>query len=131
MDLTKGVGADCGCRLHRLPGHDPQGHEGNSMVLGLPLPQETGAPNEARKEAKVTFDMGECWLNGQHMRTGQANVKYYNRELRSLIHEGRANPSWIVSHELSLSEAPSAYKYFDARDDGWTKVVLKPQLAST
>jgi hypothetical protein len=25
---------------------------------------------------------------------------------------------------------PSAYEHFDARDDGWTKVVLKPQLAS-
>jgi glutathione-independent formaldehyde dehydrogenase len=29
-----------------------------------------------------------------------------------------------------LSEAPTAYEHFDARDDGWTKVVLKPQLAS-
>lgn len=28
--------------------------------------------------------------------------------------------------ELSLEEAPIAYKHFDARDDGWTKVVLKP-----
>jgi threonine dehydrogenase-like Zn-dependent dehydrogenase len=31
-----------------------------------------------------------------------------------------------VSHELSLEEAPDAYKHFDARDDGWTKVVLRP-----
>jgi threonine dehydrogenase-like Zn-dependent dehydrogenase len=30
-----------------------------------------------------------------------------------------------VSHE-PLEEAPAAYKHFDARDDGWTKVVLRP-----
>jgi glutathione-independent formaldehyde dehydrogenase len=31
-----------------------------------------------------------------------------------------------VSHELPLDEAPAAYQHFDARDDGWTKVVLRP-----
>ena len=44
----------------------------------------------------------------------------------NLIYEDKARPSWIVSHELSLDEAPEAYAHFDARDDGWTKVVLKP-----
>jgi threonine dehydrogenase-like Zn-dependent dehydrogenase len=32
----------------------------------------------------------------------------------------------IISHRLGLGEAPNAYKHFDARDEGWTKVVLKP-----
>jgi len=30
------------------------------------------------------------------------------------------------SHELLLDEAPKAYKNFDERNDGWTKVVLRP-----
>jgi glutathione-independent formaldehyde dehydrogenase len=30
------------------------------------------------------------------------------------------------SHQLPLDEAPSGYQHFDARDDGWTKVVLHP-----
>ena len=42
------------------------------------------------------------------------------------IHEGKAKPSFIVSHQLSLKEAPDAYKHFDAREKGWTKVLLKP-----
>jgi len=25
-----------------------------------------------------------------------------------------------------LAEAPEAYEHFDAREDGWTKIVLKP-----
>ena len=39
---------------------------------------------------------------------------------------GKAKPSWIVSHKLPLHEAPNAYQHFNARDDGWTKVVLRP-----
>jgi threonine dehydrogenase-like Zn-dependent dehydrogenase len=31
----------------------------------------------------------------------------------------------LVSHELPLEQAPDAYRHFDAREDGWTKVVLK------
>jgi glutathione-independent formaldehyde dehydrogenase len=32
----------------------------------------------------------------------------------------------VVSHELPLDDAPEGYRHFDARDDGWTKVVLHP-----
>jgi len=60
------------------------------------------------------------------MGSGQANVKKYNRSLCNLIQEGKAKPSFIVSHELSLTDAPDAYKHFDKRENGWTKVLLKP-----
>jgi glutathione-independent formaldehyde dehydrogenase len=50
--------------------------------------------------------------------------------VRDLIHAGKARPSFIVSHKLPLSEASEAYKHFDARDFGWTKVVLKPGQTS-
>ena len=46
--------------------------------------------------------------------------------LRDLIHYDKANPSIIISHELHLDEAPNAYKHFDNRDTGWTKVILHP-----
>jgi glutathione-independent formaldehyde dehydrogenase len=60
------------------------------------------------------------------MGTGQCPVKRYNRLLRDLLIQGRARPSFIVSHELSLAEAPEAYRNFDERVDGWTKVLLHP-----
>ena len=60
------------------------------------------------------------------MGTGQCNVKAYNRQLRDLIAAGKAKPSFIVSHELPLERGAGGYEHFDARDDGWTKVVLKP-----
>ena len=60
------------------------------------------------------------------VRTGQAPVKKYNRQLRDLIVTGRATPSFIVSHEVGLDEAVDAYDKFDRRVDGYTKVLLKP-----
>ena len=41
-------------------------------------------------------------------RTGQANVKAYNRQLGRLIHHDRAKPSFIASHELPLDQDPEA-----------------------
>jgi glutathione-independent formaldehyde dehydrogenase len=63
------------------------------------------------------------------MGSGEADVKRYNRHLSNLIHSGKAKPSFLVSHELPLEDAAEAYKHFDARDKGWTKVVLKPGAA--
>jgi glutathione-independent formaldehyde dehydrogenase len=60
------------------------------------------------------------------MRTGQCPVKRYNRQLRELIHMGKARPSFIVSHDLPLGQGPDAYEHFDRREEGWTKVVLHP-----
>jgi hypothetical protein len=36
------------------------------------------------------------WFKGQAIGTGQANIKHYNRQLRDLIHAGRAKPSLII-----------------------------------
>jgi hypothetical protein len=33
------------------------------------------------------------------------------------------------SRSSAFVEAPHAYEHFDARDDGWTKVVLHPAAA--
>jgi threonine dehydrogenase-like Zn-dependent dehydrogenase len=139
---TNGKGADKGCECVGYQAHDPQGHEHPNMtmnnlvksvrftggigVVGLFIPQDQGSPDPMYKQGEITFDMGLFWFKGQHISTGQANVKAYNRHLRDLIHAGKAHPSWIVSHNLPLDQAPEGYQHFDARDNGWTKVVLHP-----
>lgn len=143
LKLTRGEGADRGCECVGYQCHDPQGHEHPNMtmnnlvksvrftggigVVGIFLPKDPGAPDPLAKQGEIAFDMGLFWFKGQRVGTGQANVKRYNRHLRNLIHTGKAKPSWIVSHKLPLREAPNAYLHFDARDTGWTKVVLQPQ----
>jgi threonine dehydrogenase-like Zn-dependent dehydrogenase len=102
---------------------------GSIGVIGVFVPQDPKAEDALEKKGQIAFDFGKFWFKGQKMGTGQANVKAYNRRLRNLIHHGKANPGFIISHELPLSEAPTAYKHFDNRDEGWTKVVLHPQAA--
>jgi glutathione-independent formaldehyde dehydrogenase len=94
------------------------------------MPEDPRSRDALAKKGQLAFDFGEFWTRGQRMGTGQTSVKNYNRYLCRLIEQGRAKPSFIVSHELPLDEAPEAYKHFDSREQGWTKVVLKPQLAA-
>ena len=146
MQETKGLGADRGAECVGYQAHDPQGHENNSMTLnelvesvrftggigtvGVYVPMDPGGPDDLAKQGKARFEFGNFWFKGQHMGTGQCPVKRYNRHLRSLIAENKVKPSWIVSHDLPLEQAPEAYKHFDAREDGWTKVVLHPGQAA-
>ncbi|SNB67837.1 Threonine dehydrogenase [Arboricoccus pini] len=142
LNRTDGRGTDRGCECVGYQCCDRHGKEANHVtmnwavastratggigVVGVFVPQDPGAPDILAKEGKMAFDFGAFWFKGQQIRTGQANVKAYNRQLARLIHTGRATPSKIISHRLKLDEAPSAYEHFDNRDEGWTKVVLKP-----
>ncbi|QJD99448.1 alcohol dehydrogenase catalytic domain-containing protein [Massilia forsythiae] len=142
LDLTDGKGADCGCECVGYQCCDKHGKEvpnltmnnlvqtvkatGGIGVVGVFLPQDPKGPDPLEKEGKLAFDFGNFWFKGQRIGTGQANVKAYNRHLAKLIHAGRVKPSTIISHELALEEAPHAYEKFDKRENGWTKVVLKP-----
>ncbi|MGZ5255594.1 MAG: hypothetical protein ACXWCT_14380, partial [Flavitalea sp.] len=78
-----------------------------------------------QKKGHMDFNFGNFWMKGQRIATGQAKVQSYHRQLCTLISSGKAKPSFIISHELSLEDAPEAYKHFDDRDNGWTKVILK------
>jgi len=94
--------------------------------VGVYVTEDPGAPDDLARHGMSRFDLGRFWFEGQQLGTGQCPVKRYNRYLRNLIHEDKVKPSWIVSHDLPLGQAPEAYKHFDAREDGWTKVVLHP-----
>ena len=99
---------------------------GGIGVVGVYLPADPGGVDEDAQQGRLTLDYGLHFFKGQTMGTGQADVKTYNERLRDLITQGRATPGDIVSHELDLSEAPDAYRHFDNREKGWTKVLLKP-----
>ncbi|HEY3613171.1 MAG TPA: glutathione-independent formaldehyde dehydrogenase [Gaiellales bacterium] len=142
MEHTRGEGAARGVEAVGWQAHDPQGHEvpnstmndlvasvratGGIGVVGVFVPEDPKSPDELMQEGKIAFDIGNFFAKGLSLGSGQANVKRYNRELRDLIHAGKATPSWIVSHHLHLDDGPDAYGHFDARDDGWTKVILHP-----
>ena len=43
-----------------------------------------------------------------------------------MIIAGRADPSFVVSHEIPIEEAPTAYEKFNKRIEGYTKVLIHP-----
>jgi glutathione-independent formaldehyde dehydrogenase len=142
LELTEGLGADCGCECVGYQAHDPQGHEhpsqtlnelvasvkhtGHIGVAGVYVPADPGGPDELAKHGEVAFDYGKFWSKGQHMATGQCPVKTYNQHLRDLIHTGKATPSFVISHQLPLDQAPNGYQHFDNRDNGWTTITFNP-----
>ena len=142
LELTKGKGADRGCECVGFQCLNCKGHEvpnltmnnlvkavkatGGIGVVGVFVAKDPQGADALAKKGQIAFDFGEFFTKGQRIGTGQANVKAYNRQLCKLIEEGKASPSIIVSHELPLAQAPDGYKHFDAREEGWTKIVLKP-----
>jgi glutathione-independent formaldehyde dehydrogenase len=142
LDATDGRGTDCGVEAVGYQAHDATGEEHPELVLdnlvnsvrstggigvvGVYVPEDPGATNELAKEGRLAWQYGKFFSRGHHMGTGQCPVMRYNRRLRDLIIAGQARPSFLVSHELPLDEAPAGYEHFDKRDDGWTKVLLHP-----
>lgn len=143
-EQTDGEGTDKGVDAvgYQAQSHQDTSHEEPAVVLntliqtvrptgmlgvpGLYVPADPGAPDEQAKHGQLLVSIGKMFEKGLAMGTGQCNVKLYNRQLRDLIIAGRAKPSFVVSNELPLSEAPDAYQKFDKRIEGYTKVVLHP-----
>ncbi|MBW3601595.1 MAG: glutathione-independent formaldehyde dehydrogenase [Actinobacteria bacterium] len=102
---------------------------GRIGTIGLYVPSDPGAPSEEAANGRLLFEIGKFFEKGLSMGTGQCNVKSYNRQLRDMIIAGRAEPSFVVSKELPLDEAPDAYERFDKREEGYSKIVLHPHAA--
>jgi glutathione-independent formaldehyde dehydrogenase len=141
FEHTRGKGCDRGVEAVGFQAHDAAGEEhpeltldhlvnvvrstGGIGVVGVYVPEDPTL-DPPTKADRVDWQYGTFFSQGQSMGTGQAPVKRYNRQLRDLIIAGRARPSFIVSHEVPLDQAPDAYDKFDRRVEGYTKVLLKP-----
>ena len=95
-------------------------------IPGLYVPTDPGGVDEGAKRGALSINFGRLFEKGLRLGTGQCNVKKYNAYLRDMIAAGKASPSFVVSHEVSLDEAVDAYDKFDKRVDGYTKVILNP-----
>jgi threonine dehydrogenase-like Zn-dependent dehydrogenase len=60
------------------------------------------------------------------MKTGQTHVQRYLAPLMELIEKGKIDPSFIITHKLSLDEAPHGYDIFRNKKEGCVKVVMNP-----
>ena len=69
---------------------------------------------------------GAAFGKGLTIRMGQTQVMNHMRPLLERIQRGEIDPSVIITHRLSLDEAPKAYKTFRDKQDECIKVVLDP-----
>jgi len=60
------------------------------------------------------------------VKSGQTHVQRYMRPLLQLIENGSIDPSFVVTHRLSLEQAPQGYEMFRDKSDECVKIVLKP-----
>jgi threonine dehydrogenase-like Zn-dependent dehydrogenase len=70
--------------------------------------------------------MGAVVNRALTIKSGQTHVQRYLRPLLKLIEEGRIDPSFVISHRLTLDQAPQGYAMFRDKQDECIKVVLKP-----
>ncbi|WP_075214508.1 zinc-dependent alcohol dehydrogenase [Mongoliimonas terrestris] len=59
------------------------------------------------------------------VRTGQTHVNKYIHDLLRMIEEGKIDPSFVITHTVSMEKGPEMYKTFRDKEDGCIKVVIK------
>jgi threonine dehydrogenase-like Zn-dependent dehydrogenase len=72
------------------------------------------------------FPIGAVMNRSLTIKTGQCHVQRYMRPLLDRIANGDIDPTFLISHQLRLDEAPHGYEIFKHKKDNCTKVILKP-----
>jgi threonine dehydrogenase-like Zn-dependent dehydrogenase len=73
---------------------------------------------------KVPF--GAAFGKGLTMKMGQTNMHSYMKPLLGRIEKGEIDPSYIISHRITLDEAPNMYEVWRDKKDNVTKIVIDP-----
>jgi glutathione-independent formaldehyde dehydrogenase len=99
---------------------------GRIAITGVWPMSDPHAADPALAQGKLTIPWSKLFNKGVRIVMGRDDDTRWNRKLRDMIITGAAKPSQVVSHRLRLDDAPEAFAKFDARLDGFIKVVLKP-----
>jgi 2-desacetyl-2-hydroxyethyl bacteriochlorophyllide A dehydrogenase len=73
---------------------------------------------------RVEVHMGIVWIKSLTLRGGQANVIAHLDPVLERLASGDLDPAPLVTHHMSLDEAPEAYRIYDRHEA--LKIVLRP-----
>jgi threonine dehydrogenase-like Zn-dependent dehydrogenase len=73
---------------------------------------------------KVPF--GAAFGKGITMKMGQTNMHTYMKPLLDRIEKGEIDPTYIISHRITLDQAPEFYQIWRDKKDSVTKIVIDP-----
>ncbi|MFL5864752.1 MAG: alcohol dehydrogenase catalytic domain-containing protein [Solirubrobacteraceae bacterium] len=114
--LTEGRGAAAAI--------DAVGHA-DALDLGIRLTRDAGTVVAIGVYAEpCQVHMGIVWIKGLTLRTGQANVIGHVDRILGMLAAGTLDPSPLVTHHMSLQDAPEGYAIYDRREA--LKIVLRP-----
>jgi threonine dehydrogenase-like Zn-dependent dehydrogenase len=142
-DLTGGIGPDACIDAVGLEAHSTE-LQGIYDVVKTTLLLQTDRPSVLRQAIqavrkggtvsipgvygglldKVPF--GAAFGKGVTMKMGQTNMHTYMKPLLGRIEKGQIDPSYIISHRITLDEAPAMYKVWRDKKDRVTKIVIDP-----
>lgn len=103
---------------------DAVGHP-DALAMACKLARKAGTVVATGVYAEpLELHMGIVWLKALTLRTGHANViRHVDPVLEKLV-SGELDPSPLVTHHMSLDDAPEAYAVYDRREA--LKIVLNP-----
>lgn len=70
--------------------------------------------------------MGSVMNRSLTLKTGQTHVQRYMKPLLERIQKGEIDPTVVITHRMSLDEAPLGFEIFSNKQDECIKIVLKP-----
>ena len=74
------------------------------------------------------FPLGAAFAKGLTLKMGQTHMHKYMPLLLDRIEKGEIDPSFVITHRMTLDDAPEMYKTFREKQDDCIKVVMKPGL---
>ncbi len=145
-DFTGGTGPDCAIDAVGLESHfNDMQHVYDKVKTSLFL--ETDRPGVLRQAImavrkggtlsipgvygglldKVPF--GAAFGKGLQMRMGQTHMHKYMKPLLERIEKGQIDPAFLISHRITLDEAPKMYEIWRDKKEKVTKIVIDPWAA--
>jgi threonine dehydrogenase-like Zn-dependent dehydrogenase len=72
------------------------------------------------------FPVGAAFAKGLTLRMGQTHVHKYMKPLLERVERGEIDPSFVITHRLSLEDADRGYRMFERKENECIKVVMRP-----
>jgi threonine dehydrogenase-like Zn-dependent dehydrogenase len=70
------------------------------------------------------FPMGAIVNRSLTIKSGQCHVHRYMRPLLERVERGEIDPSFVITHHMTLDEAPEGFEIFSNKEDDCLKIVL-------
>jgi 2-desacetyl-2-hydroxyethyl bacteriochlorophyllide A dehydrogenase len=103
---------------------DAVGHP-DALDLALRLARKAGTVFAIGVYAEpCQVHMGVVWIKGLTVKSGHANVIGHVDRVLAMLAAGTLDPTPLVTHHVSLDDAPEAYAVYDRREA--LKIVLQP-----